>query len=213
FLSQVFVLELLVEGKSFGIQRTAATDETVLDTEEVLQKLRDEGLVMRPESVASGGVKFELVATESLANQMLNPKARRLPPICLQRREKTRKKKRNLTYERIVEKLEKAEERRKQQEEERLSKVTSKERIDEVSNVVVQQAEEKRLKQNEKMEAITKSREKHLQALQSKLRAHEERAQKVRQRKKSLSKVPTIPEDQELMDRFQWGFGEEEKAC
>ncbi|XP_076329757.1 uncharacterized protein LOC143235449 isoform X2 [Tachypleus tridentatus] len=85
-------LELLVEGKPFGIQRAAATDETVLDTDEVLQKLRDEGLVMRPESVASGGVKFELVASDSLGNQMSNPKVRRLPPICLQRREKQRKR-------------------------------------------------------------------------------------------------------------------------
>ncbi|XP_022248522.1 uncharacterized protein KIAA1211 homolog [Limulus polyphemus] len=165
---------------------------------------------MRPESRASGGIKFELIAS----SQAPYSKARRLPPLPLQRREKQRNRKRSsLTHEQILEKLKRAEQRRKQQEEERLSKITSKERIDEVLNVGVQLTKEKREKHNEKMDATIKSREKHLQDLQSKLRAQEERAERVRERKKSLNRVATIPEDQEVVDRFHWCFGEEEKAC
>ncbi|XP_067126206.1 stathmin-2-B-like [Centruroides vittatus] len=177
-------LELLVEGRACP-RKLSPKDRDRLEQKEIMQKLREEGLIFRPASRATGGLTFELVDENQYQT------IRRLPPILRQ----PKKKKKELTYEEITKKLEKAEKRRKEREEERLSKLATKDRIDQVSTAVAQQAELQRLKQSEKMEASARSREQHLQELRKKLRAKEEHANKVRKRKQMLDRIPEYRED------------------
>ncbi|XP_022244442.1 stress response protein NST1-like [Limulus polyphemus] len=199
-------LELIVEGKACP-KKLNFKERDKMENEEILEKLREEGLVLKPESRATGGIRFDVVSEEEARKPANSPMVRRLPPLRLQNRAKQRSKRKDLTSDEINEKLEKANERKKQKEEERLRKLTTQQKIDEITSAVAHQAEEKKQKQDEKMEAVIKGREKYLRELQEKSRAHEEKARKVRQRKEMINTVPTTAQQNEAsIDIFASGY-------
>ncbi|XP_035223117.1 stress response protein NST1-like [Stegodyphus dumicola] len=171
-------LELIVEGKACP-RKLSSKDRDTLQQTAILEMLREEGLICRPPSKAGGGIRFELVSTNSLP-----PTLRRLPPLKLQK--KYKEKKEELTYEEIQQKLLNAEDRRKRKNEEKLSKLSKKDR-QEIQAKAEQEAERNRQKLYEKLQTKTQSREKHLNELQERLKAREEHARNVRKRKQMLA--------------------------
>ena len=96
-------------------QRLSAKDKERLDEQRVIATLREEGLITRPMSRATGGLAFEVTAdsTPAFARDTLLGARPSLPPLRLAKLEKRKKRRRKLTEEDIKSKLEKAEERRK----------------------------------------------------------------------------------------------------
>ncbi|XP_076318909.1 uncharacterized protein LOC143229924 isoform X2 [Tachypleus tridentatus] len=193
-------LELIVVGKACP-KKLNCKERDRYENEQILEMLRVEGLVLKRESRATGGIRFDVVSSDVDGVPLTSSKVRRLPPIRLQRQQKQRKRK-DVTYEEINEKLQRAEERRKQQEVEKLRKISTKDKIVEAMSAAAQQAEERKHKHDEKMEAVSRGREKYLQNLQEKVRAHEEKARKVRQRKEMFNQLPSTPERNECHTDF-----------
>ena len=107
------LIDLGVVGKACP-QRYSAKDKERMEEQRILAKLREEGLIQRPMSRASGGMAFEVVAdieADKPSNPFAIPSPRR-PPVRLAKLEK-RKKKKRLTQEDIDAKLAKADQRRK----------------------------------------------------------------------------------------------------
>ncbi|XP_076373163.1 uncharacterized protein LOC143258005 [Tachypleus tridentatus] len=199
-------LELIVEGKACP-KKLNFKERDKMENEAILEKLREEGLVLKTESRAAGGIRFDIVSEEEARKPANSPMVRRLPPMKLQNRDRQRSKRKDLTTDEINEKLEKANERKKQKEEERLRKLTTQQKIDEITSAVAHQVEEKKQKQDEKMEAVIKGREKYLRELQEKSKAQEEKARKVRQRKEMINSVPkTIEQNEASTDIFDSGY-------
>ena len=92
-------------------QRYSAKDKERMEEQRILASLREEGLITRPMSRATGGLAFEV--TEDMnkcANRLV---AKALPPIKLAKLEKRKKRRRKITEEDIKAKLDLAEQRRK----------------------------------------------------------------------------------------------------
>ena len=101
-----FIPELNVTGTALPT-RNSAKDKARLEESMILQKLREEGLISKPQAEKSGGVSFDIFDMTSAT------KLPALPSIRLAKLEKRRKKKRALTEDEIQEKLQRAEQRRK----------------------------------------------------------------------------------------------------
>lgn len=187
-------IELVVEGKQCP-RRMSGKDRERHEQEVILDKLRNEGLVLRPESKASGGLAFELVSAGS-ENKTSKGGVRKLPPL-LQKRKKKNNEKRDqhcVTEESIRDKLEKAECRRKKQVEEKVRKAKS--FIEEANNAKKQDESGTSTKHVVKMASKAESREKRLQEMVLKLREKDQHAERVRRRK--LLRQATIRDSTEL---------------
>ncbi|KAG8178580.1 hypothetical protein JTE90_021001 [Oedothorax gibbosus] len=172
-------LELIVEGKACPT-RLSARDRDFKEQQAILELLREEGLIVRPPAKAVGGIRFELVSTQnSTTNETL---VRKLPPMNIRKHKKV-----ELTHEEIQKKLIQAEERRKKKIEERLNKMAAKD-FQEIQAFAQQQTEKNKQKLEMKLHASTQSREKHLNEVQEKLKAKEEHAKQVRERKQMLAR-------------------------
>ena len=110
----IFVSDLGVIGRACP-QRFSAKDRERLEEQCILAALREEGLIQRPVSRASGGLSFEVVANTSNLpkNDPFAIESPRRPPVRLAKLERRKKKKKNITYDDIQAKLAKAEARRK----------------------------------------------------------------------------------------------------
>ncbi|XP_075525397.1 uncharacterized protein LOC142557435 [Dermacentor variabilis] len=182
-------IELVVEGKQCP-RRMSGKDRERHEQEAILNKLRTEGLVLRPESKASGGISFELVSTESEVKPSKGP-VRQLPPL-LQKKRKNKERTR-VTKESILDKLEKAEDRRKKQVEEKVRK--AKAFLEETCPARKPVEEEANVNHAVKMTSKAESREKRLEDMVRKLKAKEEHAERVRRRK--LLRQATIQDSTE----------------
>ncbi|XP_042896586.1 stathmin-2-B isoform X2 [Parasteatoda tepidariorum] len=171
-------IELLIQGKACP-RKLSSRDREKMAQQAVIETLKDEGLVIRPGSRAVGGIRFDFVPAENTLSKS-SSSCPKLPPINI--RKKYKRKKAELTYEEIEQKLIKAEERRKKKLEEKLSKLNLKDR-QELQATLEQQTEINRQKIEEKLTTTLKSREKHFIELRDKLKAREEHARKVRERK------------------------------
>ncbi|XP_040355214.1 uncharacterized protein LOC121045875 [Ixodes scapularis] len=178
-------IDLVVEGKQCP-RRLSGKDRDRHEQEVILEKLRTEGLVLRPESKASGGVAFELVSASAASDTGgLRSQTRQLPPL-LQKRKKTTKGsvEPDVTERSIRDKLKRAEDRRKKQEREKVKKTqVSKDKSTPLKPV----EETKLLKQAVRMAATLESREKRLEDMVQKLKEKELHANAVRRRKFLLS--------------------------
>lgn len=84
--------------------RTSAKDRERMQEAMIMQALREEGLITRPQGQGASGFSFEITAEGEMMKR---------PPPRLEKLEKRRKKKRALTEEEIREKLERAERRKR----------------------------------------------------------------------------------------------------
>lgn len=84
--------------------RTSAKDRERMQEAMIIQALREEGLISRPQAQGASGVSFEITAEGAMMSR---------PPPRLEKLEKRRKKKRALTEDEIREKLERAESRKR----------------------------------------------------------------------------------------------------
>ncbi|XP_064485143.1 uncharacterized protein LOC135397470 [Ornithodoros turicata] len=96
--------DLVIEGKQCP-RRLSGKEREKREEEEILDKLREEGLVVRPGSKASGGLSFEVSQSDTTRN------SHHLPPLKKKKTKKTRKK--EITSELIDQRLEQADARRK----------------------------------------------------------------------------------------------------
>lgn len=168
-------------------QRLSAKDQERLQEQRILASLREEGLISRPKSRAAGGLAYEIIADGPDPSALV---ARR--PVRLAKLEK-RKQKKELTAEEIAAKLERAEIRRKQKEQERLEKISATTRKSDVITALdsfEQSQKQKGSEITEKIDTVSDNREKRLQELRDKLKAKNEHAEKVRQRKKLTVLTP-----------------------
>ena len=93
-----------------GVQcgtRNSAKDRTRLEEAQIMQSLREEGLISKPKAQSAGGMCFEIV---DLSGDGAPKPPPRLEKLAMERR---RKKQKVLTEDEIREKLERAERRRK----------------------------------------------------------------------------------------------------
>ncbi|CAB3382312.1 Hypothetical predicted protein [Cloeon dipterum] len=162
---------------------------------DILNRLHKEGLITKPKATTSGGMSYELV-TRCEDSMNLGPGAR-LPPLKLKKLEKRRSRLRPqtpLNEERILEKLEKAEERRREVELERARRIN--ERISSAKPVELKKLESmaKMQRKLEKFENTLENRALYLQNMRDRLREHNLRAAAVRS-KKSKTNVMTIEDD------------------
>ncbi|XP_077495157.1 uncharacterized protein LOC144106269 [Amblyomma americanum] len=185
-------IELVVEGKQCP-RRLSGKERERHEQQAILEKLRNEGLVLRPESKASGGLAFELVSAENEEKPSKGGKGRKLPPL-LQKKKRRGKEKGGVTKESIRDKLEKAEDRRRQQVEEKVRK--AKAFLEETAVPKKPAEEEPVTKHSVKMASKTETREKRLEQMVLKLRAKEEHAERVRRRK--LLRQATIQDSMEI---------------
>ncbi|CAN8001841.1 unnamed protein product [Ixodes hexagonus] len=174
-------IELVVEGKQCP-RRLSGKDKERHEQQVILEKLRTEGLVLRPESKASGGVAFELVSASAVSDAgRSRSQVRQLPPL-LQKRKKTTKGSvgPDITERSIQDKLSKAEDRRKKQEREKVKKT----KVLKDSSAPLKPLEEAKLrKQTVRMAATLESREKRLDEMVQKLKEKESHANEVRRKK------------------------------
>lgn len=84
--------------------RTSAKDRERMQEAMIMQALREEGLITRPQGQGASGFSFEITAEGAMMKR---------PPPRLEKLEKRRKKKRALTEDEIREKLERAERRKR----------------------------------------------------------------------------------------------------
>nr|XP_037273024.1 uncharacterized protein LOC119164927 [Rhipicephalus microplus] len=161
------------------------------EQEAILNKLRKEGLVLRPESKASGGVAFELVSAETEEKPSTKGATRKLPPL-LQKKKRKNKEHSRVTKESILDKLEKAEDRRKKQVEEKVRKAKA---FLEEACPSRKPVEEANITHVVKMASKIESRDKRLEDMVRKLKAKEEHAERVRRRK--LLRQATIQDSTE----------------
>jgi len=174
--------------RSGGLKRTlrnlsAKSDKPREKEEDILTKLRSEGLLATDTQQAKSGLAFELVQESS--------QPRKLPPARLAKLEKRQKRRKLLTQQDIEAKLAKAEQRRKEAEAERLEKihsVTVKSDVNSALDSFVAHQKQVKEQVQEKVDSATENRTKKLKELREKLKAKEEHAAMVRQRKK-LAKV------------------------
>ncbi|CAN8006141.1 unnamed protein product, partial [Ixodes pacificus] len=174
-------IDLVVEGKQCP-RRLSGKDRDRHEQEVILEKLRTEGLVLRPESKASGGIAFELVSASAASDTGgLRSQTRQLPPL-LQKRKKTTKGSvgPDITERSIRDKLKKAEDRRKKQEREKVKKT----QVSKEKSTPLKPVEETKLRnQAVRMAATVESREKRLEDMVQKLKEKESHANAVRRRK------------------------------
>ncbi|KAH9512353.1 hypothetical protein Btru_039299 [Bulinus truncatus] len=154
------------------------------DEATILQSLLEEGLIAKPTTESSGGVRFDIVTKDSFDS----PGLPRPPPRQLEKLEMRRKKKRVLTEEEIKEKLERAEKRRKNREEEKITRIKTLEKSDALSALenFEHYKKEKEEQQNQKMDIVADNREKKLNEIKEKLKERERRAIEVRRRKQKV---------------------------
>ncbi|KAH9523712.1 hypothetical protein Btru_040708 [Bulinus truncatus] len=154
------------------------------DEATILQSLLEEGLIAKPTTESSGGVRFDIVTKDSFDF----PGLPRPPPRQLEKLEMRRKKKRVLTEEEIKEKLERAEKRRKNREEEKITRIKTLEKSDALSALenFEHYKKEKEEQQNQKMDTVADNREKKLNEIKEKLKERERRAIEVRRRKQKV---------------------------
>lgn len=99
-----FILtDLGISGVAIPV-RTSAKDRERMQEAMIMQALREEGLITRPQGQGASGLSFEITAEGAMMKR---------PPPRLEKLEKRRKKKRALTEEEIREKLERAERRKR----------------------------------------------------------------------------------------------------
>lgn len=185
-------IELVVEGKQCP-RRLSGKDRERHEQEVIINKLRTEGLVLRPESKASGGVAFELVSSSAAADPQsaMNP-VRQLPPL-LQKRKKKNKEETppDVTEDSIRDKLEKATQRKKKREQEKIKKMKT---VKEHSTPPRKPVEEpKMLKHNLKMAVSVESREQKLQEKVQKLKERDIHAKEVRRKKLIRGDAQDLP--------------------
>ncbi|XP_075729443.1 uncharacterized protein LOC119164927 isoform X1 [Rhipicephalus microplus] len=183
-------IELVVQGKQCP-RRMSGKDRERHEQEAILNKLRKEGLVLRPESKASGGVAFELVSAETEEKPSTKGATRKLPPL-LQKKKRKNKEHSRVTKESILDKLEKAEDRRKKQVEEKVRKAKA---FLEEACPSRKPVEEANITHVVKMASKIESRDKRLEDMVRKLKAKEEHAERVRRRK--LLRQATIQDSTE----------------
>ncbi|GIX86369.1 uncharacterized protein CEXT_523411 [Caerostris extrusa] len=186
----MYFQESMKSGKSEISSKSSSSswDSGVCELEEeysyVITENSDPGKVREVDNgfIPKRGFRFELVSAQSSFSDQF-PSTLKLPPMVLQ------KKKSELTHEEILQKLIQAEERRKvvKRTEEKLSKIATKDR-QEIQTIAEKQAEINRQKLEKKLQIKTESREKFLNEVQEKLKAREQHAKKVRERKKNVVK-------------------------
>ncbi|KAI0215807.1 hypothetical protein LSAT2_032131 [Lamellibrachia satsuma] len=162
-------------------QRLSAKARDRAEEMRVMDSLRSEGLIQRPVSRAAFGLSYDIISEENGLTMEKRPPAR------LAKLERRKKRRRQLTEEDITQKLEKADERKKELEQERLAKIQAVANMSDVNGSLDSTA--KKLlaveqHQKTKEEIAIENRQRRLEELQRKLRAKQEHAEIVRQRKK-----------------------------
>uniref|UniRef100_T1IH80 Stathmin n=1 Tax=Strigamia maritima TaxID=126957 RepID=T1IH80_STRMM len=187
--------ELCILGRACP-RRASARVREYADENAVLQTLRDEGLIQKPQLAATGGVSFEVVSIRAGANPEAS--GRKLPPIIQMEKLGQRSKRRKLTKETIHEKLIKAEQRRKQQEEEKLSRILVRPKTACLREEAEKLQDSIRTKMDKKMDLYEENRQKQLQELQERIQLKRQHSAKVRLRKmlNPVSVEEPIPEEE-----------------
>lgn len=168
-------LDLGISGVAIPV-RTSAKDRDRMQEAMIMQALREEGLITRPQGQGASGLSFEITAEGAMMKR---------PPPRLEKLEKRRKKKRALTEEEIREKLERAERRKRRKEQERLEKIKEKEKTNtnDALEQFAQLQKEKEEQVNKKLDSVSDNREKLLKERQQRQKERQRRAELVRQRK------------------------------
>lgn len=187
-------LDLAVTGTTLPT-RNSAKDKARLEESMILQKLREEGLISKPNTEKKSGVSFEIVEMNPASHGSKLPA---LPPLKLAKIEKRRKKKRVLTEEEIQQKLERAEERRKRKEKARLEKIKEMDKADQTAALESFQDYQKKKEEQvtQKMDSVSDNRERRLREIKEKQLERERRREEVRRRKKERLEMG-ITESQE----------------
>ncbi|XP_061192756.1 reticulocyte-binding protein homolog 2a-like [Saccostrea echinata] len=180
-------LDLGISGTAIPV-RTSAKDRERMQEAMIMQALREEGLIARPQAQGASGVSFEITEDGAMM---------RRPPPRLEKLEKRRKKKRALTEDEIKEKLERAERRKRRKEQERLEKIKEKERTNpnDALEAFAQMQKEKEEQVNKKLDSVSDKREKMLKERQERQKERQRRAELVRQRKQMASMEANDQED------------------
>ncbi|XP_076439920.1 uncharacterized protein LOC143279699 [Babylonia areolata] len=184
-------LELAITGTTVGT-KNSAKDRARLEEAQVMQNLREEGLISKPKAQATGGMCFEIVDARGDGQTRPPP---RLEKLALER---SRKKKRAVTEDEIREKLERAERRRKKKEQERLEKLRDMERTDALAALEnfaqYQKSKEETLAQ--RMDQAQDNKERQQRELREKQERRRRHAEEVRKRK-ALAKETGSSQDGE----------------
>ncbi|ESP02453.1 hypothetical protein LOTGIDRAFT_237958 [Lottia gigantea] len=156
--------------------RLSAKQKQRQEEQQVIETLRNEGLITKLTGQSSKGLAFEIIQErpESV-----------IPPARLEDMKRKKMQKEELTEQEIRQKLFEAERRRKQLEEERIVKVKSMEKTETAGAIQAFVQRQKLLEdqQTKKMEEAVVARQTRLREMRDKLKQKERHAQAVRERK------------------------------
>ncbi|XP_037085576.1 uncharacterized protein LOC119106470 [Pollicipes pollicipes] len=178
-----YELELEVVGKAVP-RLLSGYQKNRMEEKQILQSLREEGLIAMPKAKATNGLSFDIVdikETDGVQRRGASAVQERLPSLHLQSLE-ARRRAHVRRVDPEADQREK-EERRKAAEEERVQKITMKQQY-------IEEAKQKRIEEKEdqlgkKIDTALDKRQKHLNELRDKLKGRQEHAKQV-QLKKAL---------------------------